>query len=177
MNLEEVLDRGVPWSICTDVGASPTVSLLSEMVQFLKVHASAFASMSQYRCRAVLVQTLYRTTTAPAGICGFTHQPGYFDVGLPMSFVEVQIGELPPKCTVGTAFEGLLDLRDESIRSYWDGPHKAAIERLKAGGIDHGPELSLLEEDARRTAMKHEHRVLSVTISGREVYRRHPESS
>ncbi|HLL88446.1 MAG TPA: amidohydrolase family protein, partial [Tepidisphaeraceae bacterium] len=35
MPLDEIVRRRIPWVLCTDVGASPTVSLLAEMTTFL----------------------------------------------------------------------------------------------------------------------------------------------
>jgi guanine deaminase len=39
MSLDEINARRLPYAICTDVGASPTTSLLCEMEHFLLVHA------------------------------------------------------------------------------------------------------------------------------------------
>lgn len=39
MPLEEVYRHGLDWALCTDVGASPTTSLLAEATHFVGVHA------------------------------------------------------------------------------------------------------------------------------------------
>ena len=44
MPLDMVRAAGIPYSLCTDVGASPTTSLFCEMAQFLKVHAASSAA-------------------------------------------------------------------------------------------------------------------------------------
>ncbi|MDB5294309.1 MAG: amidohydrolase [Phycisphaerales bacterium] len=86
MPLDEVLDRGIPYAIATDVGASPTVSLLAEMKRFLTVHAGRST-------RATPTEALYRTTLAPAEILGLDGQFGRLAAGRPMSFVEVARAE------------------------------------------------------------------------------------
>ncbi|MDZ4687463.1 MAG: amidohydrolase family protein, partial [Planctomycetaceae bacterium] len=82
MPLDELIARGIPYAICTDVGASPTTSLLCEMMQFLRVHAgrSRFATPQE---------ALFRTTLAPAQILGVDDRIGSFDIGKELSFVEV----------------------------------------------------------------------------------------
>src|SRR6185369_13804641 len=63
MAMDEIFSRGIDYAICTDVGASPTTSILAEMAQFLKVHAGRSA-------RATPAEALYRATLAPANILG-----------------------------------------------------------------------------------------------------------
>src|SRR5204862_6011089 len=58
MPLDKVLARGIPYAICTDVGASPTTSLVNEMVQFLRVHRGRSAA-------ATPREALFRATLAP----------------------------------------------------------------------------------------------------------------
>ncbi len=69
MRLDDVLSRGIDYAICTDVGASPTTSLLSEMKVFMEVHRP-------HTSRATAAEALYRTTLAPARILGLDHAFG-----------------------------------------------------------------------------------------------------
>jgi len=39
LDLSRLAEFGVPWALCTDVGASPSTSLLEELSHFLEVHA------------------------------------------------------------------------------------------------------------------------------------------
>jgi guanine deaminase len=82
MPLDLVRRHGIEYAICTDVGASPTVSMLSEMKQFLKVHAgrSKYASPQE---------ALYRSTLEPARILELGHRVGSFDIGKDATFLEI----------------------------------------------------------------------------------------
>jgi guanine deaminase len=82
MDLAAVLERKIPYAIATDVGASPTVSMLAEMGRFLQVHR-------QTSNGATAVEALYRATRAPANILGLARQLGRLEPGMPMSFIEV----------------------------------------------------------------------------------------
>ena len=82
MPLDEVIDRQIPYAIATDVGASPTVSMLAEMGRFMAVHAGRST-------RATPAEALCRATRAPAEILGIAAQIGVLEAGRPMSFVEV----------------------------------------------------------------------------------------
>ena len=82
MRVCEVLDRGLNYALATDVGASPTVSMLAEMRRFLTVH--------QGRCdRATPAEALYRSTLAPAELLEMGGRLGTLAAGRPMSFIEV----------------------------------------------------------------------------------------
>jgi guanine deaminase len=85
MRLDDVLARGIPYAIATDVGASPTVSMLAEMGRFLRVHDGRTT-------RATPGEALYRATLAPARILGL--DLGRLEAGRPASFVEV-VPEIP----------------------------------------------------------------------------------
>ncbi|MEM8873573.1 MAG: amidohydrolase family protein [Planctomycetota bacterium] len=80
MPLDEVKRRGLPYAIATDVGASPTVSMLAEMKRFLTVHDSPHANHAE---------ALFRATRAPADLLGLVDGVGRLEVGRPMSFIEV----------------------------------------------------------------------------------------
>src|SRR5262249_43320592 len=77
MNLDEVRNRKIPWSICTDVGASPTTSLLAEMAQFLKIHAGL--------AMVTATEALSHTTFHAAQIAGLSDL-GHLAVGQSATF-------------------------------------------------------------------------------------------
>jgi guanine deaminase len=163
MPLDRTADHGIDYAICTDVGASPTTSLLAEMAQFLKVHEGRSR-------RATPSEALYRTTLAPAAALGV--DVGALESGRPMSFIEVA-------CTgsYGDADDairrGLLELPDADVGS----EHRAALDDLASVHLDVGPRLTLLEDDVRATAARLENKVQSVTLAGREIWRRDGEKS
>ncbi len=88
MPLDRVIERKIPYAICTDVGASSTTSILSEMAQFLKVHAGRSK-------HATPQEALYRTTLAAAQLLSLSDQLGTFSPGRPASFIEVQTSKPP----------------------------------------------------------------------------------
>jgi guanine deaminase len=83
MQLDRVLDLKIPFAIATDVGASPTVSMLAEMRRFLQVH-------SGWSARATPSEALWRATLAPAQILGVEGAFGRLEPGRPASFIEVE---------------------------------------------------------------------------------------
>jgi guanine deaminase len=101
MPLDEVIGRGVPYAVATDVGASPTVSLLAEMARFLAVHAGRSS-------RATPAEALYRATLAPAEILGLDAKLGRLERGRPMSFIEVAGDALAAAATADEAIRALL---------------------------------------------------------------------
>ncbi len=87
MPLDRIIDAGLPYAIATDVGASPTVSMLAEMQRFREVHAGHSAA-------ATTCEALYRATRAPAALLdldrlGSKASLGVLEAGWPMSFIEV----------------------------------------------------------------------------------------
>ncbi|HUB24333.1 MAG TPA: amidohydrolase family protein [Tepidisphaeraceae bacterium] len=80
MPLDRVREHRIPFALGTDVGASPTVSMLAEMARFLAVHQG----------RATPAEALYRATLAPAKILGLSDQLGRLEIGRPISFIEVE---------------------------------------------------------------------------------------
>ncbi len=159
MELDDVIRWAVPYAICTDVGASPTTSLLAEMAVFLRVHAgrSRFASPSEALCR---------TTWAAAEILGVSDRVGTLAVGRPASFVEAEpFGE-----TAGSADEviarNLLGMDEVSPATV------AALERLDRGGVEDVAMLATLEADVRRATDRLEGRVRRVTMDGHVAWQR-----
>lgn len=92
MSLDAVLDHGIPYALGTDVGASPTVSMLAEMGRFLQVHQGRTT-------RATPAEALYRATLAPAEILGLDAQLGRLHAGRPMSFIEAAATIAPTEMT------------------------------------------------------------------------------
>lgn len=102
MPLDEVLDRGIPYAIATDVGASPTVSMLAEMARFLAVHVGRST-------RATPTEALYRATLAPAEVLGLEAAVGRLEAGRPMSFIEVApVRSFGERTTADEAIRSLL---------------------------------------------------------------------
>jgi guanine deaminase len=120
MPLDEVVSRGIPYALGTDVGASPTVSMLAEMKRFLDVQRGRSA-------RATPAEALYRATLAPAEILGLRRTCGTLAAGEPMSFVEV---EGPGAASTGASAEEVIrSLLPEDV----DAP-APAVRRVTVGG-------------------------------------------
>jgi guanine deaminase len=87
MSLDRVCEHRIPYAICTDMGASPTVSMLAEMRRFIQVHRGITA-------RATPSEALWRSTLAPAMILGLEAELGRLEPGRPASFIEVSARDL-----------------------------------------------------------------------------------
>lgn len=83
MPLDQVIHHKIPFAIATDMGASPTVSMLAEMGRFLLVHAGRSIHATPSRA-------LWHATVAPARILGLEEMVGRLEPGRPASFIEVQ---------------------------------------------------------------------------------------
>jgi len=102
MDLDEVLQRRIPFAIATDVGASPTVSMLAEMARFLQVHQGRST-------RATPAEALYRATLAAAEMLELDRQLGRLEAGRPMSFIEVTPnGEMTAMTSADEAIRAIL---------------------------------------------------------------------
>jgi guanine deaminase len=106
MSLDDVLRWDIPYAIATDVGASPTVSMLAEMRRFLQVHAGRSD-------RATAVEALYRSTRAPAELLGLQAQCGRLQPGSPMSFIEVDSAPVSGETSVDSAIRSLLPVHPD----------------------------------------------------------------
>ena len=160
MPLDEVRGRGLPYALCTDVGASPTTSLLAEMAQFLKVHGgrSAYATPSE---------ALFRATLAPAQILGVARDLGSFEAGKGLSFVEIEAD------TAGLAARTAEEvIRERLLLAPAPTGLEDALDRLATEGLEHGEMLARLTEDVHATTRRLEGRVLQVTLSGEVVWRK-----
>jgi guanine deaminase len=168
MPLDTIRAAGIPHALCTDVGASPTTSLLCEMAQFLKVHAGRSEA-------ATPEEALWLVTLAPARILGLADRIGTFAPGMEWSFIEVAEHE-PRSATAREAIlGGLLGMSERDLER-WRGdgdPRAAAVRRLRDEGLDQGPELVALDADVRAAAVRLEHRVRRVTRAGVVVWESH----
>ena len=161
MPLDTLRACGVPYALCTDVGASPTPSMLAEMAQFLKVHAGRSA-------HATPSEALFRATLAPAQILGLERDTGSFEVGKRLSFIE--IASSGPGLTSQTADEVI---RAELLGHSSDAGLEADFEELAVSGLDHGDALLRLKADVHKTAHSLDAKVLRVTVAGKAVWRQH----
>jgi hypothetical protein len=136
--------------------------MLAEMAQFLKVHAgrSRLATPSE---------ALYRSTFAPARVLGLSDRLGTFEVGRPMSFIEVESFTRDATSADDAILHGLLGLTDADLSS---PPLRQALDELQAVRLDCGPHLDVLEQDIRQTAKRLENRVVHVTLEGTVLYNR-----
>ena len=162
MPLDEMSGRGIDYAICTDVGASPTTSILAEMAQFLKVHAG------RSKC-ATPPEALYRSTLAPARILGLSDRLGTLAVGRPMTFIEVEPFARDAASADDAILRGLLGLTAADLNS---PPLREAFDELQAARLDCGRHLDALERDVRQTAKRLENRVVRVTLEGAPMYNR-----
>ena len=161
MPLDNVMAHSIDYAICTDVGGSPTVSMLAEMAQYLKVHAGR-------SIRATPAEALYRSTLVPARVLGIADRIGSFAVGKPMSFIEVEPFDHYDSADE-TIRQGLLGMTADPAHS---PSLQQALDELEAVELEVGRSLDLLEHDVRETALRLENRVISVTLAGEEVFRR-----
>ena len=121
MDLDEVIARGLDCALCTDVGASPTVSLLAEMAMFLFVHRGRSAY-------ATACEALWRTTYAPAQVLGDRDATGGFTIDGPMSFAVFDLDATPAGKTSASAEALIADrlLRGQACRAIEPNPEAVA---------------------------------------------------
>ncbi len=171
MPLARVLERGIPYALCTDVGASPTTSLLAEMVQFLIVHAAAG---DEARRLATPAEALYRVTVAPARILGLESRFGALAPGKPLTFLEIDT-EGESYTDADTAIlKGLLGLTPSDLDRYAASP---ALQRLAREGLPWGADLTQVTEDVHHRLHRLEDKVLRVTREGQNIWERPGERS
>lgn len=166
MPLDAIRAAGIPFALCTDVGASPTTSLFCEMAQFLKVHAGRSAT-------ATPEEALRLVTTAPAAILGLGDRLGRFAPGMEWSFIEVAWpGSAPPATARDAILTGLIRMTEAELAAWHDPqcPLRLAADRLRDTGLDAGPDLAALEADVRATVGRVERQVRRVTRAGRVVW-------
>jgi guanine deaminase len=165
MPLDVIRSAGIPHALCTDVGASPTTSLLCEMAQFLKVHAGSSAA-------ATPEEALRLVTVAPARMLGLGDRIGTFASGMEWSFIEVACEGPVPATAREAILGGLLRMTEAELESWRRGDiaAAAAMRRLRDEGLDWGHDLAVLDADVRATAARLEGRVRRVTRAGRVLW-------
>ena len=145
MPLDAVVERGISYYICTDVGASPTTSLLNEIAQFLKVHAG--------RSRYATPSEAWMRTTMNSVLC---------------SFLEIAVDrEVLASCTTADDVirHAILEM-PESLPAEM----KSALDVLATGCCDAGPEIDLLTNNVNETVRRLDDKILRVTLDGKVVY-------
>jgi guanine deaminase len=153
MPLDKVIERKIPYAICTDVGASPTTSILNEMAQFLKVHSGRST-------HATPTQALYRSTLAPAQILNLSDEFGTFAPGRPTNFIEVHSNS--KSTTPDNAIRiDLLEINDTESPDF---------SSLATGGLDCGPDLDQITQTNQQSAARLDQKVRRVTLSGRTIW-------
>jgi guanine deaminase len=167
MSLDEITARAIPYALCTDVGASPTTSLLCEMLQFLRVHRGRSKI-------ATPQEALYRVTLAPAQILGIDDSLGSFEPGKDFSFIEV--AGAAPRTGLRSdqaILENLLESDEHDLGRYAPrGELGEIIEQLQSSGLPIGAELGRLTEDVAQAAKRLDKKVQRVTLAGRVVWSR-----
>lgn len=131
MPLDEVKRWGLDYAIATDVGASPTVSMLAEMRRFLTVHEGQSDA-------ATACEALVRSTAVPAELLGFSQEIGCLSFGKPLSFIEVAFEDekfdvgANADTHVGASAEQVIEAVLPSV-SEMDEP-KRGVERVTLAG-------------------------------------------
>lgn len=156
MDVDTVRGRRLPYALCTDVGASPTTSLLAEMAQFLTVHAGR----SRY---ATPSEALWRVTLGPAQILGLDTELGTFAVGRPLSYVVAEAFPFSGTAANDAIGRGLLGMPPAP-------PNIRALNTLASNGLPHGPDLLALTADVHGAAARLEGRVRRVVLHGATVW-------
>jgi guanine deaminase len=167
MPLDRLYENGIDYAICTDVGASPTTSMLCEMAQFLKVHATR-------NKHATPREALYRATLGPARMLGVADTVGALEVGEPATFIEVDAGVLPREASVDDAVCALIGASQRELDDFANRPAcRRSLDALIARGLDIGPELDCLAEEIDRTQHHLDDKVQRVIVAGKVQYDRH----
>lgn len=162
MPLDRVKAHGIPYALCTDVGASPTTSMLCEMAQFLKVHAGRSP-------HATPQEALFRATLAPAHILGLDDELGSLETGKPASFIEVacEARVLRSGSADEVIRDGLLDSTPDTALAI-----TGILDELAVNGISQEEALTALADDVNATARRLDKKVQRVTLRGRTVWER-----
>ncbi|CAN5546361.1 guanine deaminase [soil metagenome] len=161
MSLDAVIDHQIDYAICTDVGASPTTSLLNEMAQFIKVHAGRSK-------RATPSEALFRTTLAAARMMDEDAHFGLLAVDRPGSFIEIAVDpQVLARCATSddVIARAILELPPSQSPEL-----SSAFDMLATGRCDAGPQLDLLSDDVNETVRRLDNKVRRVTLEGRVAY-------
>ena len=168
LDLGKLTSHGIDYAICTDVGASPTTSLLVEMAEFLKVHRGQGN-------RGTPSEALRRITLEPAKLLHVDQVVGRLAIGRPMSFVEIacEAAALDQPSVDDVILAALLDTSWAQIDATIEAPNcAAALRQLRSAGLDVGPALRCLEDGVEATTRRLERKVMRVTLAGRTVWQR-----
>jgi cytosine/adenosine deaminase-related metal-dependent hydrolase len=169
MPLDELVARGIPYSLCTDVGASPTTSLLCDMLQFLRVHRGRSPA-------AAPQEALYRVTLAPAQILGLADRLGSFAPGKDFSFVEVAPSaskEMPPNDADRAILGNILGSSDAELDRYAPtGDFGPAISELAATGLPVAEKLAALTAVVEQIVAALDKKIIRVTLAGQQAWPR-----
>ena len=158
LSLDEVIDRGIDYAICTDVGASPTTSLLVEMAMFLLVHRG--------RSRhATACEALWRTVRGAAQLLGVADRVGTFDIGSPLSYVVVP-------CDVTSTTTSAEDVIRRCVLRLddFDPPATIADANDLATGRPAHATISVFEKAAAAYVSRLDGQIAKVVIEGQTVY-------
>lgn len=162
LHLDTVLDRQIPYALGTDVGASPTTSMLAEMAQFLRVHEGRSA-------RASPQEALFRATLAPAQMLHLDSELGSFAIGKPLSYIEMQcdLRSIMDKTADQAIADCLLEMPTTQSTDL-----DAAYAQLAADGLPHGDHLRALADSVDQQQRRLETKVQRVVLRGETVWER-----
>jgi guanine deaminase len=156
MPLEQLEQNGIDFAICTDVGASPTTSILCEMAMFLLVHHDSKSGWANAE------QALYRTTLGAARMMGSHEDVGSFEVGKAMTFIEID-------CDMSGIQKLSAEqvIRQRALETVQPTSSVARVlQKLRDTGLDAGPELTLLEGEVAATMQRLDRKVRRVVVDG-----------
>ncbi|HEX3358791.1 MAG TPA: amidohydrolase family protein [Tepidisphaeraceae bacterium] len=164
MKLDKVISNDIDYAICTDVGASPTTSMLHEMLQYLKVHRGRSN-------RATPTEALYRSTLAPSRMLGL-NDLGTFEVGKPLSYIEIACdpASLDQPTVDDVILSALLQTSSRELDQFLVAEKKAALDALELDGLDVGPNLQLLNDDIEQSRRRVDDKVIRVVMDGATVW-------
>lgn len=154
MKLNEVVTREIDYAICTDVGASPSTSLLAEMAMFLLVHRGRHA-------HATACEALWRTTLGPAIVLGVEAQVGSFEIGKAMSYAVADV-KLPAGMT---SAEDVIRRHLLGFDDFTAATTAADLDALATGSPPRAT-IARLETDATALARRLENRFTRVVVGG-----------
>lgn len=152
MKLDELREHAIDYALCTDVGASPTTSMLLEMSQFLLVHENAQAS-----------EALYRATLAPAKILNLDKEIGAFAIGKSMSFIEIAVPDAHYATADEAIRDGLLagDVVSDATRD--------TVRRLREGQPVESSSLETMTIETNARAARFEQGVSKLIVDGKRL--------
>lgn len=166
MPLDTVCAQQIPYALCTDVGASPTTSLLCEMEHFLIVHNARNKQATPQRALAA-------TTLCPAKILGLDNSIGSFATGKDFSFIEIDhfARKLDHLTADQAIFAALLESSQEEIEAR-AALLKPQLNRLQSQGLDAEGDLLCMRDLVDRSIRQLKNKVLRVTLKGKPIWRR-----